>query len=472
MIKDATDEIENQFNLLKSRLKLIFITNIDTSTSEGRARERTKRIALTAASAVFARFVTMLIPLITVRISLDYLGEEIYGLWMTVTSLLTLIAFADLGLGNGLQTRLSQTSARDDSINESRQLISSTFYILVLVAALLILVFMLIYPFVNWAHLINAKTKFAKIISGPVVLAMIIPTLINIPLAIVQRTQLALQEGYRGNLWQIVGSFLSLVSVYVFAKLNLGAIFLVWGSSMIPVLVSLLNMFIYYGFQMPHLRPRIRYVDRVASGAMFRTGVAFFALSVFLTLGLNIDNFIIAQTSSLVDVTSYSIMLKISQIMNVIILMISTPLWSAYGEALARGDIDWVRRNTKRTAKITTSLALIFSVGIFMCAGFIFKIWLGPDFKYSSVTLAGLLMIQVFYAFISPYFMVLNGAGIVVKQILIFVLNTTIALFLKVFLALKFGIGIIPWIGMICYGILVIPFVLRIAWKTCNIFER
>jgi O-antigen/teichoic acid export membrane protein len=472
MVKDATYLIENQFISLKNQIKSILAKNVDTSTPEGRAQERTKRIALTAASAVFAKFFAIMIPLFTVRISLDYLGEEIYGLWMTVTSLCALTAFADLGFGNGLQTRLSQTSAKADSIHESRRLISSTFYILMGVAIALILIFLLIYPFVDWAHLINAKTEFAKTLSGPVVFAIIIPILINIPLALVQRTQLALQEGYRGNLWLIVGNLLSLLSVYVFVKLNLGALTLIWGSSMIPVVVSLLNMFIYYGFQMPYLCPCIKDVDSVASGAMFRTGIAFFILSIFTTLGLYIDNFIVARTSSLVDVTAYSIMLKISQIMNVIIMMISTPLWSAYGEALARGDIDWVQRNTKRIAKITTSLALIFSLGIFLCARFVFKIWLGPNFEYSSLTLAGMLLMQVLYAFISPYFMVLNGAGIVVKQILIFAVYTTITLLLKFFLALKFGISIVPWVGMIGYGFLVVPFVISVAWRTCNIFKR
>jgi O-antigen/teichoic acid export membrane protein len=472
MIRDATDLIENQFNSLKSQLKSILVKNTDISTPEGRAQERTKRIALTAASAILARLFAMMIPLITVRISLDYLGVEIYGLWMTVTSLGSLTVFADFGLGNGLQTRLSQTSAKDDSINESCQLISSTFYILMLVSTVLILAFLLIYPSVNWAHLINAKMEFAKKISGPVVLAIFIPILINIPLALVQRTQLALQEGYRGNLWQIVGNLLSLVSVYVFAKLNMGALILIWGSSIIPAVVSFLNMFIYYGFQMPHLRPCVRYVDRVTLGTMFRTGAAFFTLSIFTTLGLYIDNFIVARISNLVDVTSYSIIFKISQIMNVIIMMLSTPLWPAYGEALTRGDIDWVRRNTKRTVKITTSLALVLSLGIFVCAGFIFKIWLGPNFNYSILTLAGMLMMQVLYAFINPYFMVLNGAGIVVRQILIFAVYTTITLSLKFFLALRFGIGIIPWVGMICYGFLVVPFVIIIARETCNTFEK
>ena len=119
-------------------IKIIFQKNIDESTPEGRAQKRAKNIALTALSAAIEKIFATLIPLITVSVSRSYLGEEIYGLWLTVTSFFSVFQFADLGLGNGLQTHLSHASGKANNIDECKELISSTFTVLLSISGALI----------------------------------------------------------------------------------------------------------------------------------------------------------------------------------------------------------------------------------------------------------------------------------------------------------------------------------------------
>jgi O-antigen/teichoic acid export membrane protein len=94
----------------------------DTSTPDGRSKERLRRALLTTASSVIVRVISMAGPLITVPLALGYLGHERYGLWMTVIAILGMFTFADLGLGNGLMTEISQADGRDD-MQESRRCI-------------------------------------------------------------------------------------------------------------------------------------------------------------------------------------------------------------------------------------------------------------------------------------------------------------------------------------------------------------
>ena len=94
----------------KKTLKIIFTKNIDTSTEEGRMMKREKAITLTALIASIAKIIAVLIPFITVKVTRGYLGEEIYGLWSSVNSFFAFFAFADLGLGSGLQTNLSKAT--------------------------------------------------------------------------------------------------------------------------------------------------------------------------------------------------------------------------------------------------------------------------------------------------------------------------------------------------------------------------
>jgi O-antigen/teichoic acid export membrane protein len=243
----------------------------DTSTFEGRANERARRIALTAITAAIAKFLAMAIPLITVRITYSYLGGETYGLWNAVTAFFSLFAFADLGLGNGLQTRLSQASGLDDE-SLCKRLISSTYAMLVIVSSALMVAFLLLYPFINWAKVMNAQSEQAIILAGGVVLAIVASKLLSIPFSLVHRTQMALQEGYRSNLWQCVAYFLSLISVYIIAGLDLGPLVMIWASSFIVVIVSGLNMLVYFLFQRRQYKPAIKSANLKMSKSLCWTG--------------------------------------------------------------------------------------------------------------------------------------------------------------------------------------------------------
>jgi len=183
---------------LASLFSLVFHGAYDTSTLEGRGYERNRRIALTAFTGAIAKILAMSIPLVTIKITYDYLGEELYGLWGAVTSFFALFQVADLGLGNGLKTRLSQVQGRDN-LTLSRKLISSTFAMLLVVAILLIITFLVFYPIIDWSKLMNAKSDKAILLGGGFVFAIVTSRILMIPLSLIERTQLSLQEGYRSK---------------------------------------------------------------------------------------------------------------------------------------------------------------------------------------------------------------------------------------------------------------------------------
>ena len=123
--------------------KIIFKRNIDTSTDEGRSQKREQAIALTSVIASISKIIALLVPFITVKVSRSYLGEEIYGLWSSVSSFFVIFAFADLGLGSGLQTNLSKARGKDNNDEECKKLISSTFIVLLSVTGIILFLFLI-----------------------------------------------------------------------------------------------------------------------------------------------------------------------------------------------------------------------------------------------------------------------------------------------------------------------------------------
>lgn len=454
---------------IKQYIKLIFHGHYDTSTLEGRSLERTRNIALTAMSAMLAKIIAMIVPLVTVRLTLSYMGEEIYGLWSAVTSFFALFAFADLGLGSGLQTELGKASALDDP-SICKRLVSSTYVILCIVSGALIAVFLVAFPFIDWATVINAETEAAIAIVASVVIAIVIPKFLNIPLALIQRTQMAMQEGYRSNLWQCTGNFLSLLFVILVYFLDLGVLVMIWASSLIVVIVSLINMIVYFKFQRPELTPSIKFFDKEISKRMLTTGIYFFILSILTSLSLSIDNFIVAHTCSLADVTPYSVMYKIVHLIAVVSAMLSTPLWSANSEAMQRGEYDWVRTATKRTAVISLLLSAVASLALLLLIKPALYIltdgMVAPDY----ILLIVMCLMQIAISVTNPFFMILNAGKIIKFQIVTYFIYALISLPLKFVLGEQFGMTAITWVGFISYVVLLtIPtFVRSIKFLQCE----
>src|SRR5690606_14621463 len=122
-----------------------------------------------------------------------------------------------------------------------------------IVALVLLVIFFSIYPFVDWAKLLNAQNDETIVLATSVVFVIVIPRIFAIPVAIIQRTQNALQEAYRYNTWSIVGYLLNVLGIVIIAKLDLGKLTLLAFSSILSVLVAFLNMVIYFRFQRKEL---------------------------------------------------------------------------------------------------------------------------------------------------------------------------------------------------------------------------
>lgn len=450
-------------NIMKEKLaefrplfKIAFSKNNDLRTEEGRNNERLKRIAWTSLAALFAQILQMAIPLITVRITLRYMGSEIYALWMTVNSLFSLMTYADMGLGNGLQTRLSQENGKDGSSNEKR-IVSSTYFALTVIAFIFALISIILLPRLNWGKIVGTQGSGVEQLTLSVILAILIPKIITIPVSLVNRCQNAMQSGFISYLWQGISSILSLISIYIAIEFDMGVVSVILISSSIQIVVYVLNSIIYFCDKRNEtIRPSLSAVSKEEIRISLALGINFFVLSILNAASLNMDNFIVAKASALGSVTNYALALRVTQLINVACTVLSAPLWAANGEAMARGDFEWVRKTTRKISRLSVVIVLITIIVLLSIGPMLFNIWLGYEVGISRLLLLGLLLVQLAYAFISPYFMVLNASGRVGFQILVFAVFAPISITGK-FIACKYlGIEYLPYAGAILYTCFVV----------------
>ena len=60
------------------------------------------------------KIATLACSLLMVPVTIDYLNQENYGIWMAMTSILYWFVFLDVGLGNGLRNYLAEAISRND----------------------------------------------------------------------------------------------------------------------------------------------------------------------------------------------------------------------------------------------------------------------------------------------------------------------------------------------------------------------
>lgn len=414
--------------------------------------QRESKILKTVVTSFLSQAIVMLTPMISIRFSLDYLGSEVYGLWMTATAFFSMINFADFGLGNGLQTELSRT--KEDDIEIREKIISSTYFILILTTIVLLLITLMVVPKLNWNQILNFQTDTN--ITLKIVLAIIVPKLIGIPFSLIRRIQNSLQLGYITNIWQIFASICSLVLLIILIKLDFGKIIVIMIPSLIFIAIDILNFIYFFIFINKKIEINKKKIDLRISYSILKIGMMYFILSIVMSLGLSMDNFIVAKISGVSRVTSYSIILRITQLINVAVIVLSQPLWTANGEALINGEIEWVKKNTLRISKLGTLICIFISLFVLFFYKKMLLLWLGQELDISIVLVLGMLGIQIFMAFISPYFMVLNGAKKIKIQLILFSLYTIIGITLKFFIGSKYGIEYIPIAGAICYLIFIV----------------
>lgn len=168
-------------------------------TDEGRAQMREMRVVLAAAAAALAKFISILTMFVTVPITLHYLGNERYGMWMTISSLAAYLAFADFGLGSGLMSAIAKASGRDD--NEAmKELVSAGFVSLGALGVVVALAAVLIVPLFDWAAIFSVSTPLAQQEAPTTASVFVGVYALAMPMTIVQRVQLGIQQGFQSQL--------------------------------------------------------------------------------------------------------------------------------------------------------------------------------------------------------------------------------------------------------------------------------
>lgn len=460
--RSGVSQINSIFSNVRKVASLVRLTPFDVSSPEGRSKERHRRIVLSAVVAFVARVINAVSLFAVVRLTVGYLGTDRYGLWMTLTSLATFLGFVDLGVTQALVTLLARSEGRAEGAG-SVTLVSSALAVLVAGAGLLIVGVLVIYPWVDWGPALGAASVEAGREAGPVLLVIVLGAVVGLPLSLASAVRLGLQQNYLSSLWQAAGSLVGLVAILVATRMMAGLVVL----AAIPVTVQLClgaaDSGLLFLKQRPELRPRIRAFTRDALHRLMSLGGLFFVLGLTRGIGFSSDNLVLAKILGASAVTEYSVPQRLFSLTPLLLTFVLAPLWPAYAEAKARGDVQWIRNTLRRSTALTVGISVPLTITLVVFGPQIVTAWVGRVVQPSPTLLVGVGLSSALMTLCGVPAMFLNGMGVVRFQVVTAVAMAAVNLGLSIFLTAVIGTaGVAFGTAISMFGCLLVPSVVYI----------
>jgi O-antigen/teichoic acid export membrane protein len=436
-----------------NRMRLLRLKPFDESTESGRSQERHRRLALSAAASALSKCVALAATLMSIPLALHYLGPERFGIWSTFSALLVTLQFADLGIGNGIVNTVSTAHGSRD-IPAIRGYISSGAFVLFILAAILFLTLPLVVSNVSWGNLFKLQDVLARNEVAPAVAAFLACVAIGIPLGVVQRVQIALQQSYIASLWQAAANLFSLLGIALAASFQMSLMWLTLALLGAPLIAALANTLYFFGRSHAHLRPQFRMVTVEASRTIAKTAGSFLIIQVAVAITFTSDTIIIAHVLGASEVANFSIPEKMFSVSTLLLSTILNPLWPAYSEAISRGDSQWVSRTLKRSLILSVSLAGGISLLILLMGIWLSNRWVGDSVTLSMSLLLSFAVWKIVEALGTAIGMFLNGAGIIRFQLIICCVMALCTFLVKPAMVREFGLAGAPMATTVIYTVI------------------
>lgn len=411
--------------------------------------ERSLQVKKNVFTSFLAKGGSVVVNLLLVPITIDYVNPTQYGIWLTLSSIIAWFGFFDIGLGNGLKNKLTEAIAKGD-YQRGKEYVSTTYLILTVISAVLLLVFFSINGFINWPGILNASAQLAKELSLVSLLVFsvfcfqFVFQLIDVVCFANQKTSIT-------SIINFSGSLLSLVIIFILTKFTKGSLlFLCLSVGISPLVVLLLFSLFLYRTTFRKFAPSFRLANLSYVKDIMPLGLKFFLIQIGLIFFYNSNNIIIAQVIGPEAVTPYNIAFKYFGVITMISVIVMTPLWPAITDANAKKDYSWIKKTVSKFEKISF---LVFLLGLVMLlfSERVYAMWVGSKVQVPF----SLSLVLCFYTCLNTYRTIFcyyaNGVGKIKIQLLLIVLSGLLNIPLAILLGRALGLpGVILSTTILC----------------------
>jgi O-antigen/teichoic acid export membrane protein len=400
--------------------------------------ERSLKIKRNIIFSFLIKGFSVLIGFVLFPLTIHYVDPTQYGVWLTISSLVAWMGTFDIGLSNGLRNKLAHSLALDEK-QDIVKYVSTTYALLFLIALAIFTSFFIAGSFFNWNRLLNVQGSINYNL-WPIVLIALGAFCIQFCLQPINSILTAIHQPFKASLILLYSQLLTFIIIYlltIFTQGNLLTLVIVVTGS--PLLIFLLANLYLFVTGLRTFAPRFSAIDFKSAKSLLSVGGVFFFIQIGALILYETDNIVITRTLGPAEVTVFNTAFKYFSIITIVFSIVVTPYWSAFTDAYAKKDFDWMRQSISKMRKLWLYLSVL-TVLLYFFADIFYSLWVGKAVAVPqslSLSIAVYVIVQTWQV-IHAY--MLNGVGKLRIQLILLILTSIINIPLSVFLIRQVGL--------------------------------
>lgn len=312
---------------------------------------RSKMLKSNILYSAILKVIGLITSLLVVTITLNYLNSELYGVWLTITSILYWFSFFDIGLGNGMRNYLTEAVSKGN-YKEAQSYLSTTIIALTIIASAIAIVGFILLKLLNLNSIFNtntiSNTELQNVLFVAIGFTLILFVLKNIGYVFV-----ALQKYALWDFINTLGNIIGLLIIFLLTKFTNGKlIYVVFAFTCTPAIIYILAAIPIFS-KYPEFRPTIQSFRKDFLSTIVGKGLGFFLIQITSCLVIyGSSNLFITQFCGPESVTTYNIAYKFFNLLAIGYLVFISPMWNAYTDAYVKQDFNWIEKAFKSALKI------------------------------------------------------------------------------------------------------------------------
>ncbi len=360
--------------------------------------------------SLIIKSISIAIGLILVPLTINYINPSQYGIWLTLSSMIAWISFFDIGFTHGLRNKFAEAKAKGDK-DVAKIYISTTYYYISIIFFLLWLFLMFINQFISWHGLLNLPKSMEIEVSR---LAMLIFTYfcLQFVFRVINTILTADQQPAKASFVDMLGQLFALLIIFTLTKLTNGSLlYLGLAVGVAPTLILLAANIYFFKTKFKHYTPSLKYVKKEYAKDIMKLGLKFFVLQIAAIIQFETSLFLIAHYFGTTEVTNYNIAFKYFSVLQMVFMILLSPLWSGVTDAYNSGDTAWVRNAIKKYLIILVPF-IVTGLIMLVAADKVYELWIGKNVVHIDFNIS--LLCLLFFSttmFASIFVNVINGIG-------------------------------------------------------------
>lgn len=385
--------------------------------------------------AIVTKFISMGLSFVTAPLILQCLGEEKYGVWTSLLGIISWIYYFDLGLGGGLQNKLSTALAQSRN-EDANKYIGTAYAFLSMISGIAFVIGVVLFLLIDIPGIFHYDT-----IGENVTLVLIVALFfacVNFVAKLVDNILYATQKAGFVGMFNLITQLLwmGVLALYLVT----GNSYLIWFAIAEGIVNFVKNIIatLYVRIRFPQFRGAFRMIEKSYAKDISSFGILLFINNIGSLVLNTTDNLVISKYFGAADVTPYSFCQKFFSIIQAVFVAAVSPYFSAYTAAYAQNNAEWIVKTLKRLWRVWGLFTVFSVIGILIFRPFS-AIWLRKELNYPTGLIplfAGYFIILMFGHTVSSF---VNATYQTKKIIIPTLIGTIINIPVSIWLAVDVG---------------------------------